>query len=89
MKVVAAYGVTPSSCKIQQLMLFDQKAGLTLPPHVSQRGKAMHTVQHLLLQIRDGTCQDVTLSWVCLNQIACLLPLTADMASRKSAHKLA
>jgi hypothetical protein len=45
---------------------FGHKACLELPLHVSQRGlnggKAMHAIQHLLLQIADGTWQDVMLS---------------------------
>jgi hypothetical protein len=45
---------------------FGHKAGLEFRLHLSQRGlnggKAMHAVQHLLLQIGDGTWQDVMLS---------------------------
>jgi hypothetical protein len=43
-------------------MRFGHKVLLQLPLRVSQWGKAMHTVQHLLSQISDGAWQDITLS---------------------------
>src|SRR5271155_2082596 len=43
-------------------MRFGHKVILRLPLRVSRWGKAMHTVQHLLSQISDGACQDMTLS---------------------------
>jgi hypothetical protein len=49
-------------CGLRAALLVKSKAVLQLPLQVSQWGKAMHIVQHLLSQISDGAWQDLTLS---------------------------